>query len=210
MSASSSATASDADRSSRKIEDREIVEQVRQAEASHQVAEADDPPARGRPQSRPDQRRALAQPVRPPAAAQADPRRRRSALHLGASRSSIFASAARAVRRAAAGAPHQPRNTNVVSPVDGFVAKRNVDPGAWVSQQRAGRVGRRYLVAAPGRQRRREGPARWSTSATRRGRSRRLSRREVQRPHRARVARSSIRRRARRRWKSRSPIRTSV
>jgi HlyD family secretion protein len=25
-------------------------------------------------------------------------------------------------------------NTNVVSPVDGFVAKRNVDPGAWVSQ----------------------------------------------------------------------------
>ena len=26
-------------------------------------------------------------------------------------------------------------NTNVVSPVDGFVARRNVDPGAWVSQQ---------------------------------------------------------------------------
>ena len=54
-----------------KIEDREILEQVNQAEASLEVVEGDDPAARGRPQSRGAQLRALEEPLPAAAARQA-------------------------------------------------------------------------------------------------------------------------------------------
>ena len=117
--------------------------------------------------------------------------------------------AARAVRRRGCrSCASISRNTNVVSPVDGFVAQ---------AQRRSRRVGLAERAASS-----RSSTSRrcaWSPTSSRRtcarssvgdpahGRSRCLSRREVQRPHRARLARSSIRRRARRRWKSRSRIR---
>ena len=37
------------------------------------------------------------------------------------------------------------QNATVTSPVDGFVAKRHVNPGAMVSQQTSGRVSRRGI-----------------------------------------------------------------
>ena len=121
-----------------KIEDREIVEQVQPGRSVAPGRRSDDPAARSRSQSGADQRRTLAQPVRPSAAAEADPGRRRSALHVGAvaqldlSRAQLAQSAARLEELRINLA-----NTNVVSPVDGFVGKRNVDPGAWVSQPAA-------------------------------------------------------------------------
>ncbi len=50
-----------------------MLEQVQQAEASYEVVGGDDPPARSRPQARPDQPRSLAQPVRAPAASASRP-----------------------------------------------------------------------------------------------------------------------------------------
>ena len=50
-------------------------------------------------------------------------------------------------------------NTRIISPVDGFVAKRNTDAGAWAAQNGTGDVGGRHLPAAARGQRRREGPA---------------------------------------------------
>ena len=80
------------------------------------------------------------------------------------------------------------RTPSVTSPVDGFVGKRNVDPGAMVDTNTADRLGRRHLAPAAGRQRRREGPAHGQRRRPGRGRGRCLPWREVQRQDRARRA----------------------
>ena len=174
-----------------KIEDREIVEQVRQAEASHQVAEATIRQREADLNLARNQRRALAQPLRPPAPAEADARRRRSALHRGGGASSIWRarswrSPARAWRSCGSTSPTPTSSRRSMA----SSRKRNVDPGAWVSQNARRRLDRRYLVAAARRQRRRKGPADGQRRRPGRGRSRRVPRREIQRPHRARVARA--------------------
>src|SRR5262245_6786655 len=117
-----------------KIEDREIVEQVNQAEASHKVSEAN---VR---RSEADLTLALTnvERARNLFARQLLPKQQlddaearympaQAALYLA--RAQVAQSEARLSELRINLA-----NTNVISPVDGFVAKRNVDPGAWVSQ----------------------------------------------------------------------------
>ena len=60
-----------------KVEDDELLEQIRQAQASYEVSDSDDPPARSRPAAGADQSRSLAQPVRTPVDSAADLRRHR-------------------------------------------------------------------------------------------------------------------------------------
>jgi membrane fusion protein, multidrug efflux system len=118
-----------------KIEDREIVEQVRQAEASHQVAEATIR------QRKADLNLALTNVERSrnlfgrqllprQTLDDAEARYTSAVAQVDLSEAQLAESGARLQELKINLA-----NTNVVSPVDGFVAKRNVDPGAWVSQQ---------------------------------------------------------------------------
>ena len=94
-----------------KVEDREIQEQVRQAEASYQVARGDDPAARGGPQARADEPRSQPQPARAPAAAEADLRRHRGPPPGGAGAARSRQGAVRAGEVAARRAEDQPRRT---------------------------------------------------------------------------------------------------
>jgi HlyD family secretion protein len=118
-----------------KIEDREIVEQVRQAEASHQVAEATIR------QRKADLNLALTNVERSrnlfgrqllpkQTLDDAEARYTSAVAQVDLSEAQLAQSGARLQELEINLA-----NTNVVSPIDGFVAKRNVDPGAWVSQQ---------------------------------------------------------------------------
>ena len=66
-----------------KVEDREIREQVRQAEAPFNVARSDDPPARGGPQARADEPRTEQEPARAAAPPPPDLRRHGGALSGG-------------------------------------------------------------------------------------------------------------------------------
>ena len=97
-------------------------------------------------------------------------------------------------------------NTQIVSPVDGFIGKRYPRSGRVCQHQRAGRLGRRHPHGADGGQPRR------ARHAPRAGRARRPSSRSTRSPARTSRAasaasrRSSIRRRAPRR--SRSKCRT--
>lgn len=117
-----------------KLDDREIIEQVRQAEASHKVAEATIR------QREADLQLALTSVERSrnlygrqllPRQTLDDAEARYSAAQaqLDLARAQMAQSAARLEELRINLA-----NTNVVSPVNGFVARRNVDPGAWVSQ----------------------------------------------------------------------------
>ena len=118
-----------------KIEDREIVEQVNQAQASHRVAEAT---IRSREadlelaKTSVERSRNLYGRQLLPKQTLDDAEARYSAAQaqVDLSQAQLAQSAARLQELQINLA-----NTNVVSPVDGFVAKRNVDPGAWVSQQ---------------------------------------------------------------------------
>jgi HlyD family secretion protein len=118
-----------------KIEDREIVEQVRQAEASHQVAEATIR------QRKADLNLALTNVERSRNLFGRQLLPKQTLDDAEARYTSAVAQVDLAeAQLAQSGARLQElkinlSNTNVVSPVDGFVAKRNVDPGAWVSQQ---------------------------------------------------------------------------
>ncbi len=118
-----------------KIEDREIVEQVNQAEASHQVAEATIR------QRKADLNLALTNVERSrnlfgrqllpkQTLDDAEARYTSAVAQVDLAEAQLAQSGARIQELKINLA-----NTNVVSPVDGFVAKRNVDPGAWVSQQ---------------------------------------------------------------------------
>ena len=117
-----------------KVDDREIVEQVRQAEASHQVAEAT---IRQREAdlslaltSVERSRNLYGRQLLPKQTLDdAEARYTAAVAQLDLSRAQMAQSAARLEELKINLA-----NTNVVSPVDGFVGKRNVDPGAWVSQ----------------------------------------------------------------------------
>jgi HlyD family secretion protein len=117
-----------------KIEDREIIEQVRQAEASHRVAEATIR------QREADLNLALTNVERSrnlygrqllpkQTLDDAEARYTSAVAQVDLARAQLSQSEARLQELRINLA-----NTNVVSPVDGFVAKRNVDAGAWVSQ----------------------------------------------------------------------------
>ena len=118
-----------------KIEDREIVEQVRQAEASHQVGEATIR------QRKADLNLALTNVERSrnlfgrqllpkQTLDDAEARYTSAVAQVDLSEAQLAQSEARLQELKINLA-----NTNVVSPADGFIAKRNVDPGQWVSQQ---------------------------------------------------------------------------
>ncbi|MGQ0736022.1 MAG: efflux RND transporter periplasmic adaptor subunit [Acidobacteriota bacterium] len=117
-----------------KVEDREIIEQVRQAEASHQVAEAS---IRQREAdltlaetSVERSRNLFGRQLLPKQTLDDSEARYQAAqAQLDLVRAQLAQSAARLEELRINLA-----NTNVVSPVDGFVARRHVDPGAWVSQ----------------------------------------------------------------------------
>jgi RND family efflux transporter MFP subunit len=118
-----------------KIEDREIVEQVRQAEASHQVAEATirqrEADLKLAETSVERSRNLYGRQLLPRQTLDdAEARYTAAVAQLDLARAQMAQSAARLQELRINLA-----NTNVVSPVDGFVARRNVDPGAWVSQQ---------------------------------------------------------------------------
>lgn len=118
-----------------KVEDREIVEQERQAEASHTVGEATIR------QREADLNLALTNVERSrnlygrqllpkQTLDDAEARYTSAVAQVDLARAQLAQSASRLQELRINLA-----NTNVVSPVDGFIAKRNVDPGAWVSQQ---------------------------------------------------------------------------
>lgn len=117
-----------------KVEDRELIEQVRQAEASHKVAEAT---IRQRDadlllaQTNVERSRNLYGRQLLPKQTLDDSEARYSAAvaQLDLARAQLAQSEARLQELRINLA-----NTNVASPVDGFVAQRYVDPGAWVSQ----------------------------------------------------------------------------
>jgi RND family efflux transporter MFP subunit len=117
-----------------KLDDKEIVEQVRQAEASHRVAEAT---IRNREAdltlalTNVERSRNLygRQLLPKQTLDDAEARYTAAVAQLDLSQAQLAQSAARLEELRINLA-----NTNVLSPVDGFVGKRNVDPGAWVSQ----------------------------------------------------------------------------
>jgi HlyD family secretion protein len=117
-----------------KIEDRELLEQVNQAEASHQVAEA------GVRRSEADLSLALTnvdrarnlfgrQLLPKQQLDDAEARYISAIAQLDLSKAQVAQSDARLKELRINLA-----NTSVVSPTDGFVSQRHVDPGAWVSQ----------------------------------------------------------------------------
>ena len=155
-----------------KVEDREIVEQVEQAEASQEVAkatirqrEADLKVAELNFERSKNlfQRQLLAK----QALDDAESRYMAAVAQLDLAKAQLTQNEARLQELQINLQQHL-----VTSPVDGFVGKRSVDPGAMVNTNTADRVGRRHLAPAAGRQRRREGPAhgqrrrhrRWSKS----------------------------------------------
>lgn len=118
-----------------RIEDQEINEQVKQAEAAFAVAEAT---VRQREadvkfsQINFERSQNLFQRQLLPRQSldDAEARQAASAAQLDLARAQLSQTSARLEElRIAKG------NTNVVSPVNGFVARRNMDPGAWASQQ---------------------------------------------------------------------------
>ncbi len=117
-----------------KIEDREIVEQVNQAEASHQVAQAT---IRQREadlklaETNLERSRNLFERQLLPKQTLDDNEARyaSSAAQLDLARAQFQQSSARLEELKITLA-----NTRVISPVDGFVGKRHVDPGAWAAQ----------------------------------------------------------------------------
>ena len=118
-----------------RIEDQEINEQVKQAEASHQVAQAT---IRQREadlkfsEINLERSQSLFQRQLLPRQSLDDAEARQSsaAAQLDLARAQFSQAEARLEElRIAKG------NTNIVSPVNGFVGKRNVDPGAWASNQ---------------------------------------------------------------------------
>ena len=145
----------------------------------------DDSPAAGGPEARAEQHGALEEPVRARPAAPADVRRHRRALPGGAGAARARRGADGAVRGAARRAEDQPREHVITSPVDGFIGKRTLDPGRQRRRQHVVHLRRRHPHGAAGHQRRRERSAAHSPGHGGRGRSRRVSRREVQRPRRA-------------------------
>jgi HlyD family secretion protein len=117
-----------------KIEDRELLEQVNQAEASHRVAEA------GVRRSEADLSLALTNVERArnlfgrqllpkQQLDDAEARHTSAVAQLDLSKAQVAQSESRLKELRINLA-----NTNVVSPTDGFVSQRHVDPGAWVSQ----------------------------------------------------------------------------
>ncbi len=118
-----------------KIEDREIVEQVNQAEASHKVAEAT---IRQR-QADLELAKTSVERSRNLYGRQLLPKQTLDDAEARYSAAQAQVDLAYAQLAQSASRLEELRinlgNTNVVSPVDGFVAKRNVDPGAWVSNQ---------------------------------------------------------------------------
>ena len=117
-----------------KIEDRELLEQVNQAEASHQVAEA------GVRRSEADLSLALTNVERArnlfgrqllpkQQLDDAEARYTSAVAQLDLSKAQVAQSEARLKELRI-----NLSNTSVVSPTDGFVSQRHVDPGAWVSQ----------------------------------------------------------------------------
>jgi RND family efflux transporter MFP subunit len=118
-----------------KIEDQEINEQVKQAEASYQVAEAT---IRQREadlkfaQVNLERSQNLFQRQLLPRQSldDAEARQAAAAAQLDLSRAQLSQTQARLEELRIAKA-----NTSIVSPVNGFVAKRNMDAGAWASQQ---------------------------------------------------------------------------
>jgi membrane fusion protein (multidrug efflux system) len=117
-----------------KIEDREIVEQVNQAEASQQVAEASirrsDADLSLALTNVERARNLFARQLLPKQQLDdAEARYTSAVAQLDLSRAQAAQSEARLKELRINLA-----NTSVVSPSDGFVAQRNVDPGAWVSQ----------------------------------------------------------------------------
>ncbi len=118
-----------------KIEDQEIVEQVKQAEASHQVAEAT---IRQREadlkfaQINLDRSKSLFDRQLLPRQSLDDAEARSAAAfaQLDLARAQFSQAQARLEELRVNMA-----NTSITSPVNGFVGKRNVDPGAWASNQ---------------------------------------------------------------------------
>jgi membrane fusion protein (multidrug efflux system) len=118
-----------------KIEDREIVEQVNQAQASHKVAEAT---IRQR-QADLELAKTSVERSRNLYGRQLLPKQTLddAEARYSAAQAQVDLAYAQLAQSASRLQELQINlgNTNVVSPVDGFVAKRNVDPGAWVSNQ---------------------------------------------------------------------------
>lgn len=117
-----------------KVEDREIVEQVRQAEASHKVAEATirqrDADLNLAHTNVERSRNLFGRQLLPKQTLDdAEARYTSAVAQVDLARAQLAQSEARLQELRINLA-----NTNVVSPVDGFVARRNVDSGAWVSQ----------------------------------------------------------------------------
>ena len=118
-----------------KIEDREIVEQVNQAQASHRVAEAT---IRQR-EADLELAKTSVERSRNLYGRQLLPKQTLddSEARYSAAQAQVDLAHAQLAQSASRLQELQINlsNTNVISPVDGFVAKRNVDPGAWVSNQ---------------------------------------------------------------------------
>jgi HlyD family secretion protein len=117
-----------------KVEDREIVEQVRQAEASHKVGEATirqrEADLKLAETSVERSRNLFGRQLLPRQTLDdAEARYTAAIAQVDLARAQLAQSEARLQELRINLA-----NTNVLSPVDGFVARRNVDPGAWVSQ----------------------------------------------------------------------------
>jgi membrane fusion protein, multidrug efflux system len=117
-----------------KVEDREIVEQIRGAEASHNVSEANvrrsDADLSLSLTSVERARNLYGRQLLPKQQLDdAEARYISAVAQLDLAKAQVAQSASRLQELRINLA-----NTNVISPVDGFVAKRNVDPGAFVSQ----------------------------------------------------------------------------
>lgn len=117
-----------------KVEDREIVEQVNQAEASQRVGEATirqrEADLKLAETSVERSRNLFGRQLLPKQTLDdAEARYTAAVAQVDLARAQLAQSGARLQELRI-----NLSNTNVVSPVDGFVARRNVDPGAWVSQ----------------------------------------------------------------------------
>ena len=143
-----------------KIEDREIVEQVKQAEASHEVSQAT---IRQREadlklaETNLDRSKNLfeRQLLAKQTLDDAEARYQAAAAQLDLAQGA----AARRPRRGSTSCRSTWQNTIITSPVDGFVGKRTSIPGALVSQNTPIVSVVDISHGAAGRQRRREGPA---------------------------------------------------
>ena len=159
-----------------KIEDREIVEQIKQAEASYNVSQAT---IRQRQadlklaQNNLERSKSLYERELLPRQTfdDTDARYQAAQAQLDLAMAQIEQTQVAARR-----AEDQPANTVITSPVDGFIGKRTLDPGACVGVEHVVHFGRRHPHRPPRRQRRREGSAADSPGHVGRSRSRRVSR----------------------------------